>query len=114
VKRLSKDPEGAPKTYRLHAIDSPEAEAVLAKQGITRARLEHALAGLARAGEAEVRTIIGINDDGVFGTSREGWARDLPDAFSEPVIALPWSRMRELLGRAEEGRSGGPEDDPAG
>jgi hypothetical protein len=100
VKTLSDSTRRPPKTYRLHALDSPEAEAVLARQGMTRARLKQALAELARAGGADVRTIIGVNSDGVFGTGREGWDPHLPDAFKEPVIAVPWGRMLELSGGA--------------
>ena len=41
----------------------------------------------------QVRTIVGINDDGVFGTSREGWHPDLPDACNEPFVPLLWLKV---------------------
>jgi hypothetical protein len=65
--------------YRLLAPDSPEAEGTA------------------------VRTILGINEDGVFGTSRAGWHADLPDACHEPFIPLLWLKIHELLGRVPEG-----------
>ena len=105
---MSGDTPSPPKTYRLHAPDSSEADAILAKQGLTRARLEHVLAELARTGDVDMRTIIGINDDGVFGSGREDWAADLPDAFKEPLIAVPWGRILARLGLGRE------EDHPAG
>jgi hypothetical protein len=37
----------------------------------------------------------------VFGTSREGWRHDLPDALQEPFIPLLW--VHELLGRVPQG-----------
>ena len=84
--------------YRLHAPDSPEAEALLVEQGVTRANLDHALAELQRTEGIAIRTIAGINEDGVFGSRREGWRPDLPDACAEPFIPLLWLQVLELLG----------------
>jgi hypothetical protein len=92
-----------PGRYRLHGLDSPEADAVLAEQGITRADLDHALAELERNEGVRVRSIVGINPDGVFGSTREGWRSDLPDACTEPFITLLWLKINELLGRVPEG-----------
>jgi hypothetical protein len=39
----------------------------------------------------------------VFGTSREGWRPDLPDALQEPFIPLLWLKVHELLGRVSAG-----------
>jgi hypothetical protein len=89
--------------YRLHAPDSPEARALLAEQGLGPADLDHALTRLERTEGTPVRTIVGINEDGVFGTSREGWHPDLPDAGHEPLIPLLWLKVHELLGRVPEG-----------
>jgi hypothetical protein len=101
--------KGKKKAYQLHALDSAEAQSVLALQGVTRAELGHALVQLERDDKVTVRAIIGVNDDGVFGTARDGWTPDLPDAFKEPIIALPWPRIFELLGRAPEAsRAGSP------
>jgi hypothetical protein len=50
-----------------------------------------------------IRTIVGINDDGVFGTPREGWKPDLPDTCAEPFIPLLWLQILELLGRVPRG-----------
>jgi hypothetical protein len=89
--------------YRLYAADSPEARALLAEQGLSPADLDRALARLQRTEGTTVRTIIGINEDGVFGTSREDWRPDLPDACREPFIPLLWLKVHELLGRVPEG-----------
>ena len=98
MQRLLKQPG-----YRLHAPDSPEAGALLAEQGLGPADLDRAIAGLERAEGAAVRTIVGINEDGVFGTGREGWRADLPDACHEPFIPLLWVKVHELLGRLPAG-----------
>jgi hypothetical protein len=89
--------------YRLHAPDSPEARALLAEQGLAPADLDRALAHLERVEATRVGTIVGINEDGVFGTSREGWRPNLPDACHEPFIPLLWVKVHELLGRVPEG-----------
>ena len=89
--------------YRLHSPDSPEAGALLAEQGLGPADLERALACFERAEGTAVRTIVGINEDGVFGVSRAGWRTDLPDACREPFIPLLWLKVHELLGHVPEG-----------
>ena len=89
--------------YRLHAPDSPEAEALLTERGLTRADLDHAIAELERTEGIAIRTIVGINDDGVFGSRREGWRPDLPDACAEPFIPVLWLQVLELLGRVPKG-----------
>ena len=89
--------------YQLHAPESPEAEALLVEQGVTRANLDHALAELQRTEGIAIRTIAGINEDGVFGSRREGWRPDLPDACAEPFIPLLWLQVLELLRRVPEG-----------
>ena len=89
--------------YRLYPPDSPEAGALLAEQGLSPADLDRALAELERSEGTTVRTIVGINEDGVFGTSGEGWRPDLPDACHEAFIPLLWLKVHELLGRMPEG-----------
>ena len=89
--------------YRLHRPDSPEAGALLAEQGLGSAHLDRALARLESTEGTAVRTIVGINEDGVFGASREGWRADLPDACHEPFIPLLWLKVHELLGRVPQG-----------
>src|SRR5919106_1823214 len=92
--------------YLLYPADSPEARVLLAEQGLGPADLDRALARLERAEGTTVRTIVGINEDGVFGVSREGWRPDLPDALQEPFIPLLWLKVHELLGRVPEGSTG--------
>jgi len=89
--------------YRLYPPDSPEAGALLAEQGLSSADLDRALAHLERTQGTRVRTIVWINEDGVFGTSREGWHPDLPEIGHQPFIPLLWIRVLELLGRVPEG-----------
>jgi hypothetical protein len=92
-----------PGRYQLHRLDSPEAEAVLAEQGVTRADVDRALAALERSEGIRIGSIVGINHDGVFGSTREGWHPDLPDACKEPFVPLLWLKILELLGRVPQG-----------
>jgi hypothetical protein len=73
------------------------------EQGLGPADLERALARLETAEGIAVRTIVGINEDGVFGVTRAGWRPDLPDALQELFIPLLWLKVHELLGRLPEG-----------
>ena len=92
-----------PGRYALHGLCSPEADAVLVEQGVTEADLDRALAELQRSEGVRVRSIVGINHDGVFGSTRERWHADLPDACKEPFIPLLWLKILELLGRVPAG-----------
>jgi hypothetical protein len=89
--------------YQLHSPYSPEAQALLTEHGLTRADLDRALAELARTKSIRIRSIVGINDDAVFGTHRAGWRLDLPDACAEPFIPVLWLQVLELLGRVPRG-----------
>jgi hypothetical protein len=89
--------------YRLHPPDSRQGMALLAEQGLGPADLDRALAFLERIRGITVRTIAGINEDGVFGASRAGWHADQPGACKEPFIPLLWVEVHELLGRVPEG-----------
>ena len=89
--------------YRLYPADSLEAGTLLAEQGLSPADLDLAFAELERTEGTTVRSIVGINEDGVFGNSRKGWRPDLPDAGHEPFIPLLWLKIHELLGRVPEG-----------
>jgi hypothetical protein len=95
--------EPPPGRYRLHRLGSPEADAVLAEVGITRADLDQALAALERSEGVRVRSIVGINHDAVFGVSRAGWHPDQPDACKEPFVPLLWLKVHELLGHVPAG-----------
>jgi hypothetical protein len=95
--------EPRPGRYRLHGLGSPEADVVLTEQGISRADLDQALAELERSEGVRVRSIVGINHDAVFGSTRAGWHPDLPDACKEPFIPLLWLKILELLGRVPQG-----------
>lgn len=53
-----------------------------------------------------VGTLIGVNKDGFFGSTREGWRPDQPDAYAEPLLNIPWVQIFEYLGRVPDGTTG--------
>jgi hypothetical protein len=95
-----------PRGYRVHGLDSPKGQTELIRQGLTKADLERALAAVERDEQTRIGTLIGITEDGVFGSDREGWEPSQPDAFAEPLLVIPWVQILELLGRLPEGTTG--------
>ena len=96
--------------YQLHPPDSPEAEALLIERGLTRADLDHAIAELERTQGIQIRTIVGINDDGVFGSRREGLARatclmPVPNHSSRCSGSRSWSCSAACPGAARQSSS---------
>jgi hypothetical protein len=85
--------------YRLYSPDTPRPGSC----SPTRASAQPTSTGRSPSAGARIRTIVGIKEDGVFGISRGGWRRDLPDACHEPFIALLWLKIHELLGGVPEG-----------
>ncbi len=98
---MAKNPE-----YTVHHIDSPAGQAALASRGLTTRDLARAVAEFQKRDNVRVGTLIGVNQDGFFGSTREGWRPDRPDAFAEPLINIPWVQILELLGRVPDGTTG--------
>ena len=92
--------------YIVYPVDSPAGAAALAARKISPADLSRAIELYRRTEQVRIGTLIGINDDGVFFSPREGWRPDLPDAFAEPLGNIPWVHVLELLGRVPEGTTG--------
>ena len=76
--------DGAPKTRIL-------AEAIVEYQNRERVR---------------IGTLIGVNEDGFFGTEMGDGRPDHPGAFDELIISIPWVQIPELLGRMTNDATG--------
>jgi hypothetical protein len=83
--------------YRLYPPDSPEGRELLAGHGLTRADVERALLRCQEAKGTSIDTIIGLNEDGLFGAAGE------PAARHQTMVPLLWLQILELLGRVPEG-----------
>jgi hypothetical protein len=83
--------------YRLYRPDSPEAGALLAGHGLTSADVEQALLRYQETKGTSIDTIVGLNEDGLFGATGE------PAARHQTVVPLLWLQVLELLGRVPAG-----------
>jgi len=90
----------------VHLVDSPEGQAELAKRGLTTRALGAAIVRFQQAEVVRLGTLIGVNAHGFFGSRREDWRPDLPGAFDEALIFIPWVQILELLGRVPAGTTG--------
>lgn len=95
-----------PEGYTVHHIESPAGQAQLAKRGLTTHDLAKAIARFQTAEKVRVGTLIGVNEDGFFGSTDDGWSPDKPGAFDEPLLNIPWVQILELLGRVPENTTG--------
>ena len=92
--------------YHVDLIDSPAGQVQLVKRSLTTRDLATAIARFQTAEGVRVGTLIGINEDGFFGSTEEGWRPDRPGAFDEPLLNIPWVQILELLGRVPENTTG--------
>ena len=95
-----------PTGYTVHHIESPAGQAQLAKRDLTTRDLAKAIARFQKAEGVHVGTLIGVNGDGFFGSTDEGWTPDEPGAFDDPLLNIPWVQILELLGRVPENTTG--------
>jgi hypothetical protein len=89
----------------VHLIESPDGQVLLARHGLTTRRLATAIVNFQRFERRRVGTLIGINDDGFFGSERDGWRPDQLDSFRDLLLHIPWWQIHELL-EAEEDETG--------
>jgi hypothetical protein len=83
--------------YRLYPPDSPEGRELVAGHGLTSADVERALLRYQEATGTRIGTILGLNEDGVFGAAGE------PAPRHQTVVPLLWLKILELLGPVPEG-----------
>lgn len=89
-----------------HPVLSPQGQAILARRGLTVHDLAQTISRFQAIEGTRIGTLIGITDEGIVGSTREGWRPDQPDAFAEPLLAIPWVQVLELLGRVADGTTG--------
>jgi hypothetical protein len=96
------------KGMKVHHHDSEEGHRILAKQKLTQALLEKAVAEYEEAESIHVGTPIGLHEEhGFFFSENEDWDADHPDAFKETLGVIPWVQIHELLGNVPEGSAAG-------
>ena len=92
--------------YDVLSIDSLAGEALILKRKITRRDLKRAMEEYRKREAVHIGTVLGVNEDGVVASEREGWHPGLPDAFAKPFLIVPWVQVLELLGRVPDGTTG--------
>ena len=97
---------GRAESYAVHPVESPAGQVQLARRGLTTRDLATAVARFQAAEKVRVGTLIGVNEDGFFGSTEEGWSPDRPGAFDAPLLNLPWVQILELLGHVPENTTG--------
>jgi hypothetical protein len=95
-----------PASYTVHPIDSPAGQAQLVKRGLTTRDLATAIVEFQKVERVHVGTLIGVTEDGFFGSTEEGWTPDSSGAFDESLLGIPWVQILELLGRVPENTTG--------
>jgi len=78
----------------------------ITRAGLTARTLATAIARFQVAERVHVGTLIGVNEDGFFGSTEEGWTPDQPGAFDKPLLSIPWVQILKLLGRVPENTTG--------
>lgn len=92
--------------YRVHHLDSVRGQIIARQNKLTHDEIKKAVELWHEDSKSCIRTVIGVNDDGLFGSEQDGWHPDLPDAFSNGLIIIPWVQILELLKRVPEGATG--------
>ena len=95
-----------PQGYGVHLIQSAAGQAELTRRGLTARDLATAVTRFQAAEKVRVGTLIGVNQDGFFGSTEEDWSPDWPGAFDQPLLTIPWVQILELLGRVPENTTG--------
>ena len=93
----------ANKSYMVYPVDSVPGQAALAKRNLKALDLAKAILKFQYQECLYIATLIGVNEDGFFGSLDEDWSPDQPGAFDEALITIPWVQLMELLGRAPNG-----------
>src|ERR1700683_2774240 len=89
--------------YVVHSPHTPEGMNLLALHGLTVDDLNKSLDLYEQQESVKIGTKIGIGVDGFVGSRRENWTPDMPRAFKEPFLSVPWVQILELLGRVPDG-----------
>ena len=95
-----------PQGYGVHLIQSAAGQAELTRRGLTARDLATAVTRFQAAEKVRVGTLIGVNQDGFFGSTEEDWSPDRPGAFDQPLLTIPWVQILELVGRVPENTTG--------
>lgn len=92
--------------YHVHHLESLRGQLLMRRNELTLDDIKKAVALWHQDSESTIRTVIGVGEDGLIGSERDGWHPDLPDAFSSGLVMIPWVQILELLKRVPDGATG--------
>ena len=87
----------------VYPVNSKSGQAALAKRNLKALDLAEAITNFQKRERLYIATLIGINEDGFFGSLDENWSPNKLSAFDEALVTIPWVQVFELLGRAPNG-----------
>jgi hypothetical protein len=92
--------------YHVHHLESLKGQLLMHRNELTLDDVKKAVALWHQDSKSCIRTIIGVGEDGLIGSERDGWHPNLPDAFANSLVMIPWVQILELLKRIPEGATG--------
>lgn len=92
--------------YHVHHLESLRGQLLMRRNELTLDDIKKAVALWHQDSESTIRTVIGVGEDGLIGSERDGWHPNLPDAFSSGLVMIPWVQILELLKRVPDGATG--------
>jgi hypothetical protein len=88
--------------YAVHSLESLEGKNLIALHQLTADDMYNATKFYVRREGSKVGTVIGVGADGLIASERENWSPDMPDAYQEVFIVVPWVQLLALLGRVPD------------
>ena len=92
--------------YHVHHLESLRGQLLIRRNQLNVDDIKKAVELWHQDSKSTIRTVIGVGEDGLIGSERDGWHPDLPDAFSSGLVMIPWVQILELLKRVPEGATG--------
>lgn len=92
--------------YHVHHLESLRGQLLMRRNELSLDDIKKAVALWHEESKSTIRTVIGVGEDGLIGSERDGWHPDLPDAFSSGLVMIPWVQILELLKRVPDGATG--------
>lgn len=88
--------------YAVHYLDSVGGQCLLLQYKLKADDINQAVTLWNTDGETSIRTVIGVSVDGLIGSEQAEWRPDVPDAFSDSFVIVPWVQILGLLKRIPE------------
>ena len=92
--------------YQVHHLDSVRGQIITRQNKLTLDEVKKAVELWHQDSKSTIRTVIGVSDNGLFGSEQDDWHPDLPGAFADGLIIIPWVQILELLRRVPDGATG--------